>query len=370
MTSASFGDRGWTAFTEALRRFLVVLGENIETGQALYSGSGEPFGVLVLRGLTKNKEENAKTDLITRLRAEVAEIAPFWKRLERLWFIDRYESALQRCKEWHADYLQRSMTPGATFEDVNQFVDNIHQLGAFRSAAVTELLEDIRRRPVFSSISSAAKTALGLSANACTACGTTGVTLRIWLDGPEPPPRFCAQCIAAKGIERIDKEKLPSLLPELIAESAVGEPGPGGEAFSTALAFWNRGQRDQAATEYERALAEGLSSAYEAAARSNLGQILLDRDDRESVRKAVQQFMLALYASPQTPMTLSDSARRLAIMLDESGATALAKKASLIAQKADAQLNSSLSQAEMDRVRQIVRKWKDRKKERCETPGE
>ena len=77
-------------------------------------------------------------------------------------------------------------------------------------------------------------------------------------------------------------------MPQLVAESQLRqESGPGAPAFKTAIEAWNRHRRDEAATEYLKAVEAGLTPPYEAASRSNLGQILLNQGQ---VEDALLQF--------------------------------------------------------------------------------
>jgi len=142
----------------------------------------------------------------------------------------------------------------------------------------------------------------------------------------------------------------------LISERELSEgPGPGGPAFAAALRNWNQGQHEQAATEYIKALQAGLTSAYEAASRSNLGQIFLKQG---KVQEAISQFTKALHASPQIPDTAYDAAARLIIIFEEMGVPDQAQKAREIAQSAQRRMNSSLSGDAADNVRRIVRQYK------------
>jgi tetratricopeptide (TPR) repeat protein len=85
-------------------------------------------------------------------------------------------------------------------------------------------------------------------------------------------------------------------MPELISEHELrGGPGVGARAFASAPNHWNHGRHDQAATDYCKALEAGLSPAYEAGSRSNLGKILLKQG---KVKDAIVQFTKALQASP------------------------------------------------------------------------
>jgi hypothetical protein len=85
-------------------------------------------------------------------------------------------------------------------------------------------------------------------------------------------------CEKHAAIELDDQDKdaaLPRVLPELIQERQVQtDPGPGAAAFRQALGYWNSRQLEEAEVQYQEALKQGLTPPYEAAARSNLGQIL------------------------------------------------------------------------------------------------
>lgn len=150
--------------------------------------------------------------------------------------------------------------------------------------------------------------------------------------------------------------RLPGPLPVHVFVSSANldeEPSPGKSEFEIALSQWNEGRYDQAAEHYLKAIELGLTSVYEAAARSNLGKIFLIQDKVES---AVDQFIKGLYLSPLTASSAYSCSSYLAIIYEELHMSDDMLAIVGVAKAALKQIDSIMSAEAANKVRATVRR--------------
>jgi Tfp pilus assembly protein PilF len=150
---------------------------------------------------------------------------------------------------------------------------------------------------------------------------------------------------------------LPRILPDIEVVSSYSwdkGAGAGENVFRTALSHWNAHRYDQALQSYEEAINIGLTSLYEAAARMNMGKILLKQGD---VGAAANQFQEVLTISPQQASTVYDSAVYLAVIYEELGMMEDMRKAVEVGRWALNHVDYTISAQAANEVRKVVRQW-------------
>jgi tetratricopeptide (TPR) repeat protein len=138
---------------------------------------------------------------------------------------------------------------------------------------------------------------------------------------------------------------------EMIQPTSLAGLGAGGETFKAALASWNSSNFDAAGQLYERALREGLIPLAEGAARTNLGQIMLQQ---RNLTAAIQQFLAILKLKQATFDSINDASQYLSVMLAEIGRVEEARALDGLAKKAQARLGYSLKEDAKESLRNLV----------------
>jgi ankyrin repeat protein len=160
----------------------------------------------------------------------------------------------------------------------------------------------------------------------------------------------------AKAAEIVEMSKaLPKITGKYLHhafENTVHMPEEGGENFRLAVQCWNKGKYDNCLELLEKAIDSGLTESFEASAHSLLGQIYLEKRNRE---KTVSHFLRCLEHPGGNRIAVWPAAIRLYILYREADRIQESEKLLALANAANT-MGWALDSAGEDEIRKIFKK--------------
>ncbi len=158
-----------------------------------------------------------------------------------------------------------------------------------------------------------------------------------------------------------DEEYLPEITAHhlainLIDSSMLGQAGPGGSCFQSAIQNLNNRDDNQAAQNFTLALEKGLDILRQGYAHANLGTIKLKSSD---LKGALADFLTVLNATQGLYESVHDAAQYLYIIYNEWGRTSEANGLQQLYSRTSAKLGTSLAPDMAAKVKQLVLKEKN-----------